>query len=73
MPLEFINDAIVLSGVFGTQLKSKIIHDYYNLWWSITSGDKSVEYEYPTSIIEMNAASGEIFIKETGQTILGSA
>ena len=39
----------------------------------ITTGGKSVEYEYPTSIIEMNAASGEIFIKETGQTILGSA
>ena len=73
MPLEFNNDAIVLSGVFGTQLKSKIVHDYYNLWWSITSGGKSVGYEYPTSIIEMNAASGEIFIKETGETILGSA
>ena len=35
MPLGFINDAIVLSGVFGTQLKSKIIHDYYNLWWRL--------------------------------------
>ena len=73
MPLEFHNDAIVLSGLLGTKLKSKIIHDYYKLWWKITSGGRNSNYSYQTSIVEMNAATGEIYIKETDEIILGSA
>ena len=73
MPLEFHNNAIVLSGVLGTKLKSKIINKYYNLWWWITSGGPNVNFKYPTSIVEMNAATGEVYIKETSETILGSA
>lgn len=73
MPLEFYKDAISLSGVLGTKLKSIIIDRYYKLWWKITSGGPRANYDYPTSIIDMNAATGEIFIKDTNEIILGSA
>lgn len=73
MPLEFHEDAICLSGVLGTKLKSRIIHDYYELWWKITSGGPRVNYGYYTAIIEMNAGTGEIYIKESDEIILGSA
>jgi len=32
-----------------------------------------VNYKYPTSIIDMNAATGEIYIEDADETILGSA
>jgi three-Cys-motif partner protein len=46
---------------------------YYPFWWKITSGGRTGEYEKPTAIVEMNAASGEVFIEDIGETILGSA
>lgn len=73
MPLEFKNDAICLSGVFGTKLKSNIIHEYYDLWWRITSGGPRNYFKFPTAIIEMNAGTGEIYIEDTKETIPGSA
>jgi len=71
--LEFHQDAIVLSGETGTKLKSSILEDYYERWWSITSGGPKNKYVWPTCIVEMNAATGEVFIEDTGETLLGSA
>lgn len=71
--LKFHDDAIVLSGLTGSKLKSKIINDYYQFWWNITSGGPSAEYRNPTAIIDLFSATGEIFIEETEETILGSA
>ena len=73
MVLEFHGDAISLSGLTGTRLKCDVIRTYYPFWWKITSGGRSAEYERPTSIIELNAATGEVYIKDTDQTVLGSA
>lgn len=73
MPLEFHNNAIVLSGETGTKLKSSILRDYYALWWFITSGGPSKYHRNNTSIIEMHAATGEVYIRESGETLLGSA
>ncbi|MHA1855895.1 MAG: three-Cys-motif partner protein TcmP [Promethearchaeota archaeon] len=73
MPLRFENDAICLSGALGTKLKSKIIGKYYKIWWEITSGGRKSNFSYPTSIVEMNAATGEVFIEHTREFILGSA
>ena len=70
---EFKDDAIVLSGETGTKLKSSILEDYYEFWWYITSGREKARYKYNTAIVEMNAATGEVYIEETGETILGSA
>lgn len=36
-PLEFVEDAICLSGLTGTKLKSDVIGQYYPFWWGITS------------------------------------
>ena len=71
--LEFHNDAIVLSGETGTKLKSDILGKYYWQWWYITSGGESSGFHRHTAIIEMNAGSGEDYIKDTGETILGSS
>lgn len=71
--LDFKGDAIVLSGVTGTKIKSEILGDYYRLWWNITSGGERNSFAYKTSIIELNAATGEAFIEDTGETILGSS
>lgn len=73
MPLEFHNNAIVLSGETGTKLKSSILEDYYYQWWKITSGGLRRHHMFDTSIVEMNAATGEIYIQDTKETILGSA
>ena len=73
MVLEFHGDAICLSGETGTKLKSKILEQYYPFWWKIVSGGKSKNYPYQTTIIELDAATGEIYIEETGETLLGSA
>lgn len=73
MPLEFNNNAIVLSGETGTKLKSSILEEYYYQWWNITSGGPSKNFRFPTSIIEMNAATGEVYIENTSETLLGSA
>jgi three-Cys-motif partner protein len=73
MPLEFVGDAISLSGLTGTRLKCDVIGAYYPFWWKITSGGKNMQYERPTAIVELHAATGEDYIKSTGKTVLGSA
>jgi three-Cys-motif partner protein len=71
--LNFHGDAIELSGETGTKLKSEIIGKYYPLWWSITSGGQRNNFSKPTAIVEMNAGTGEDYIKDTDKTILGSS
>jgi three-Cys-motif partner protein len=72
-PLEFVEDAISLSGLTGTKLKCDVIGVYYPFWWKITSGGKREEYQKTTSIIELNAATGEVYIKDIDEVVLGSA
>ena len=50
-----------------------MIGEYYPFWWSITSGGPSRNYRYPTAIVELNAATGEVYIDDTHETVLGSA
>ncbi len=73
MPLTFEKDAICLSGSTGSKLKCEIIAEYYPFWWGITSGGARRNYQNKTAIIELNAATGEIFLEDTKETILGSA
>jgi len=73
MPLEFKEDAICLSGELGTKLKSEIIGDYYKFWWNVVSGGDSKNNILPTAIIEMDAATGEAYIEEIDEYVLGSA
>jgi three-Cys-motif partner protein len=73
MPLEFKGDAISLRGLTGTKLKCDVIGEYYRFWWNITSGGPSVEHRYPTAFVELDAATGEVYIKDTDETVLGSA
>ena len=73
MTLEFVKDAISLSGLTGSKLKSEVIGEYYRFWWNITSGGPVVNYKWDTAIVELDAATGEMYIKETMETILGSA
>lgn len=72
-PLGFVGDAICLSGLTGTKLKCDVLGQYYPFWWSITSGGQSREHRNPTAIIELNAATGEVYIEDTKETTLGSA
>lgn len=73
LPLEFHNDAICLSGGTGTELKSEILGSYYPFWWKITSGGGSVGYLKPTAIVDMDAATGEVYLKDKDETVLGTA
>lgn len=73
MALEFVNDAISLSGLTGSRLKCEVIGQYYPFWWNITSGGPRANYEWSTAIVELDAATGEVYIKETKETILGSS
>ena len=73
MPLEFVQDAISLSGLTGSKLKSEIIGEYYPFWWNITSGGDNKRHEWANAIIELDAATGEIYIEDIGEIILGSA
>lgn len=72
-PLEFVGDAICLSGLTGTKLKCEVLGQYYPFWWGITSGGPRVSHTYPTAIVELNAATGEDYIEETDGTVLGSS
>ncbi|MFX0199823.1 MAG: hypothetical protein ACFFCW_27185 [Candidatus Hodarchaeota archaeon] len=72
-PLRFVGDAICLSGLTGTKLKCGVIGGYYPFWWSITSGGRRRRHLFPTAIVELNAATGEVYIEDTGETVLGSA
>ncbi len=73
MVLKFHGDAIVLSGSNGTKMKSEIIGKYYPFWWNITSGGLRKNHSYRTSIVELNAGTGEDFIEDTNETVLGSS
>lgn len=73
MALEFFQDAISLSGLTGSKLKSEVIGEYYPFWWNITSGGKSANHEWTTAIVELDAATGEMYIEDTKEVILGSA
>jgi three-Cys-motif partner protein len=73
MALKFVQDAISLSGLTGSKLKCEIIGQYYPFWWNITSGGPSHDHGWPTAIIELDAATGEMYIEDTGKIILGSA
>ena len=73
MALEFVQDAISLSGLTGSKLKSEIIAEYYPFWWKITSGGARRNYRWATAIVELDAATGEMYIKDTDEIILGSA
>lgn len=70
---SFYGNALVLSGLLGTKLKSDVLGQYYNFWWRITSGGPSKNFQYMTSIVELNAGTGEVHIKDINTTILGSA
>ena len=71
--MDFKEDAIVLSGTTGTKLKCEILGKYYPTWWGITSGGEGRENRLPTSIVELNAGTGEDYVEETRETILGSS
>lgn len=73
IPLDFKEDAICLSGLTGTKLKCEVIRDYYFFWWGITSGGPKANFSYNTAIVELNAATGEVYIEETNETVLGSS
>ena len=71
--LGFHEDAIILSGETGTKLKSDILGKYYRKWWEITSGGKGRGFQNITTIVEMNAATSEVYIENTKETLLGSS
>lgn len=71
--MSFHGNALVLSGETGTKLKCAILEGYYNLWWNITSGGDRLNHRLPTAIIELNAGTGQDYIEDTGETILGSS
>lgn len=71
--LEFHHDAIVLSGETGSKLKCQILGGYYPVWWNITSGGQRGTHQFPTAIVEMNSGTALDYIKDTSETIFGSA
>jgi len=73
MALEFVKDAISLSGLTGSKLKCEVIGEYYPFWWNITSGGERANHDWPTAIVELDAATGEVHIKDANVTILGSS
>lgn len=73
MALEFVQDAISLSGLTGSRLKCEVIGLYYPFWWEITSGGRTANHAWDTAIVELNAGTGEVYIEETKETILGSS
>ncbi|NIO38046.1 hypothetical protein GTO27_10145, partial [Candidatus Bathyarchaeota archaeon] len=54
-------------------MKCDVLCQYYPFWWGITSGGAGRDYRNPTSIIELNAATGEVYVEDTNETTLGSA
>lgn len=71
--LQFVDDAICLSGLAGTKLKCEVLSSYYPFWWNITSGGQRNNYAFPTVIVELHAGTGEVYIKDLNQTVLGSS
>jgi len=82
LPLGFHNEAICLSGTTGSKLKTEIVANYYRFWLNVVHpkgeirGGKRppwVEQERNVFIVDMNAGSGELYIEDADETILGSA
>ena len=73
MPSKFHEDAIVLSGVTGTLIKTSIIGKYYKFWQSVVSGGKKHHFKFPSTIIELNAGTSEVYIEGIAHTTFGSA
>jgi len=73
MSLGFVEDAICLSGLTGSRLKCKVIGQYYPFWWKITSGGPRANHNYDTAIVELDAATGEVYIEDTSEMVLGSS
>jgi len=73
LPLEFEGNAICLSGGTGTQLKSEVLGSYYPFWWKITSGGDAASHAKPTTIVDLNAGTGEVYLKDSKTKIFGSA
>ena len=67
--MKFVGDAICLSGSAGSALKCRSLGQYYPFWWGIASGGKSRGHRNYTSIVELNAATGEVNNEETGETL----
>jgi len=70
---KFHGNAIILSGETGTKPKSDILGLYYPFWWGIASGGKNQGHPKDTAIIDLNAATGKVYVEETGEEIPGSA
>jgi len=64
MALEFVQDAICLSGLTGSKLKCDVLDEYYPFWWNITSGGKTANYKYSTALVELDAGTGEVYIED---------
>jgi three-Cys-motif partner protein len=73
MPVEIIDGALCLSGLTGTQLKTKLVESYYGFWLSVTTRGKGRLATKPVYIVDMNAATGLVKVEETGEIINGSA
>ncbi len=73
MGLEFKDKAIVLSGVAGTRLKTSVLGNYYYFWHKVQSGGEARSYRYSTSIVDLNAGTGLIYIDDEDEIIRGSA
>jgi len=73
LPPKFHGNAIILSGETGTKPKSDILGLYYPFWWGIASGGKNQGHPKNTAIIDLNAATGRVYVEETGEEIPGSA
>lgn len=50
-----------------------MIGEYYPFWWKITSGGQSRTYQNLTAIVELDAATGEVYLEDIQKTVLGSA
>jgi three-Cys-motif partner protein len=70
MPLQFVGDAIALSGEYGSKRKTEIISDYYRFWLGVVARH---QYVRSVNIIEMDAGTGELYFKDIRMTALGSA
>jgi three-Cys-motif partner protein len=73
LPPQFHGNAIILSGETGTKPKSDILGRYYPFWWGIASGGKTQGHPKNTAIIDLNAATGRVYVEESGEEIPGSA
>jgi three-Cys-motif partner protein len=73
LPPKFHGNGIILSGETGTKPKSDILGLYYPFWWGIASGGKKRGHPKNTAIIDLNAATGRVYVEETGEEVFGSA